>query len=51
VLTFAADFTHYGETILANYAIVEVRYNTTLPGPGTPWWVGFAGLVAVRRRR
>ncbi|MBD3676329.1 MAG: hypothetical protein HUJ26_22690 [Planctomycetaceae bacterium] len=27
VLTFAADFIHYGETLVERYAIVEVRYN------------------------
>src|SRR5262249_34692173 len=49
VLTFSADFTHYGETTPANWAIVEVRFNITecqpdltttaiagQPGYGTP---------------
>ena len=35
VLTFAADFTHYGETNPNNYAIVELRFNSPIPEPGT----------------
>lgn len=35
VLTFAADFTHYGEMDPNRYAIVEVRYNASVvPEPG-----------------
>ena len=30
VLTFAADFTHYGETNPNNFAVVELRYNATI---------------------
>jgi hypothetical protein len=35
VLSFAANFTQYGETNANNYAIVEVRYNATVPEPTT----------------
>lgn len=49
VLSFAADFTHYGEENLNNYAIVEVRYNA-IPEPATAILV-LVGLPILRRRR
>jgi hypothetical protein len=49
VLSFAANFTHYGETNPANYAIVEVRYNATIPAPGVGA-VCAGALVLLRRR-
>ena len=30
VLSFAADFTHYGEANAGNFAVVELRYNSTV---------------------
>lgn len=51
VLAFAADFTHYGETNLNNYAIVEVRYNATIPEPGTATLAVFGALAFLIRRR
>lgn len=44
VLAFAANFTHYGETNPNNYAIVEVRYNATVPEPAC---LGAAAVGAV----
>ncbi len=53
VLAFAANFTHYGETNLDNYAIVELRYNATVI-PVPPALVLFAGgllgLAGFRKR-
>lgn len=37
VLTFAADFTHYGEENINNYANVELRFNASLV-PEPPYW-------------
>ena len=49
---FAANFTHYGETDPANWAIVEIRYNATVPEPAS-WLVATLaglGLVVMRSR-
>jgi hypothetical protein len=36
VLSFSADFTHYGETLTERYAIAELRYNATaIPEPSS----------------
>ena len=53
VLSFAADFTHYGETNPANWANVQIRYNATVPEPATAAIVMFAcvGAATIRRRR
>ena len=49
VLTFAADFTHYGEAIQSRYTIAEIRYNA-VPEPAA---VGLAvpALLLLRRKR
>jgi hypothetical protein len=54
MLSFAADFTYYGDSIEENYAIVQIRYNATIPEPSLP--LGALGtsccmLVRARRRR
>jgi hypothetical protein len=51
VLSFAANFTHYGETNPANHAIVELRYNATVPEPSFLGAGAGAALLLVRRRR
>ena len=52
LLAFAADFTHYGEQNLNNWAMVEVRYNATVPAPaGIGVFAVVGGLSACRRRR
>lgn len=50
VLSFSADFTHFGETIPANYAIVEVRYNATVPEPSMLTLALGVSTLMVRRR-
>jgi hypothetical protein len=56
VLTFAADFTHYGEENTNNYAVVELRFNaSTVPEPSTLTLsvlglIGIASLARFRRR-
>jgi hypothetical protein len=50
VLSFAADFTHYGETIPANYAIAQIRYNTNVPEPTTAALLVPAYVVMLARR-
>jgi hypothetical protein len=51
LLTFAANFTHYGETNVNNYAICELRYNS-VPAPGLgAVALGAMAPVATRRRR
>ena len=54
LLAFAADFTHYGEEQTDRYAIVEVRYNATVPEPTCD--IAFLGAIAIailsiRKRR
>jgi len=51
VLSFAADFTHYGEQNLNNWAIVEVRYNATIPEPKTMVLavLSLGGMLLLRR--
>jgi len=54
VLSFSADFTHYGETNINNFAIVELRYNASLiPVPAAIWLFGsgLLGLVGMARRK
>ncbi len=48
VLSFAADFTHYGEANQNNYAIVELRYNA-VPAPAAG--LACIGVLALSRRR
>jgi len=50
VLTFAADFTHFGEENPNNWAIVEIRYNTNVPAPGVLVPLALAPLATRRRR-
>jgi hypothetical protein len=52
VLSFSADFTHFGETNPNNFAIVELRYNV-VPEPSTALLLAFGlmGLVINGRRR
>ncbi len=49
VLSFAADFIHYGETNPNNWAIVEVRYNA-VPEPGMLTLLSGGALLLLRRR-
>ncbi len=49
VLSFAADFTHYGEQDPNNWAIVEVRFNA-IPEPSTVI-LALVGLPLLHRRR
>jgi len=49
VLSFAADFTHFGETNPNNFAVVELRYNA-IPEPGAAFLVGL-GLVHLAAAR
>lgn len=51
VLSFAADFTHYGEEDPDNWAIVEVRYNATVPDPGTATLAALGAFLTLCRRR
>jgi hypothetical protein len=51
VLSFAANFTHYGETNPNNYAIVEVRYNAAVPEPAGAAVVSGGLALLLRRRR
>ena len=52
LLSFSANFTHYGETNPSNYATAEIRYDAGLPEPTAAALVG-CGLAAglLRRRR
>src|SRR5437016_1474994 len=50
VNSFAANFTHYGEANPTNWAMCELRYNSSVPGPGAAAVVG-VGLIACARRR
>lgn len=50
LLSFAADFTHYGETNPNNYAIVEVRYNAAVPEPASLGALALVSLLLRRRR-
>ena len=51
VLTFSADFTHYGEANLNNWAHVEIRYNIPIPEPGVAAMLMLGATCVVRRRR
>jgi hypothetical protein len=56
VLTFAADFTHYGEENPDNYAVVELRFNASaspVPEPSTLTLsvLGLIGIVCLARFR
>ncbi len=55
VLSFSADFTHYGETNPNNYAIVQVRYNAAIPEPTSLTLIALPAVglavVCVRRAR
>lgn len=50
VLSFAADFTHYGEENPNNYAVVEVRFNA-VPEPTTAILLLAGVSILLRRRR
>jgi hypothetical protein len=53
VLTFSADFTHFGEENPSNFAIVELRYNATvIPEPASVALsaFGLVGVVGLVRR-
>jgi hypothetical protein len=50
VLSFAADFTHYGETTQANYAIAQIRYNATVPEPVGAAVIAACGALLMFRR-
>lgn len=55
VLSFSADFTHYGETFISRYAVVQLRYNATVPAPSA-LITAFIGalpctVLFLRRRR
>ena len=51
VTSFSADFTHYGETNPANYAMVELRYNAIIPEPSSylPLLIASFALLATYR--
>ena len=51
VLTFAANFTHYGEANTNNWAICELRYNSTVPAPGVCTIAAALAPLTLRRRR
>lgn len=51
VLSFAANFTHYGETIANNYAIAEIRYNAAVPEPAGAAVIAGGLALLLRRRR
>ena len=53
VFSFAADFTHYGETNVNNYAIAELRFNAganAAPEPSSLLLVAVGGCLCFARR-
>jgi hypothetical protein len=50
VLTFSADFTHFGEELPGRFAIVELRFNV-IPEPSTLLLLGAAVPFVFRRNR
>lgn len=51
LISFAANFTHYGETDPSRYAIAEVRYNADVPEPASLSVLGTGGALLLLRRR
>lgn len=52
VLSFAADFTHYGETLADRYAVAELRYNyTAVSEPSSLVLLSLGALLFGIRRR
>ena len=53
VLAFSADFTHYGEENVNNWAVVQLRYNSSaVPEPASAAVIGLTGaMFFIRRRR
>jgi hypothetical protein len=52
VLSFSADFTHYGETITERYAIAELRYNAiAVPEPSSFFLLVLGGVLVLTRYR
>ena len=50
MLSFAADFTHSGETSPSRYTIAEIRYNATVPEPVAAG-LAVPALLLLRRKR
>lgn len=50
IASFAADFTHYGETNINNYAIAQVRFNSFAPEPASLAALAASSLLLLRRR-
>jgi hypothetical protein len=48
---FAVDVTHYGDRDPANWAIVELRYNSSVPEPGSGAGVAMGVFFGFLRRR